>query len=154
MEILDVEASDDKDIGHVDVSRSSIVQSKRMKYFIKRKISLSPMEIILAIPCALKTLESLTKLVRKKHDEGLKILNFTEVEGLHVVQKININKNHCNKTLHFLVEGLVDIGASMLVMSIIVVYELNIMHLFFSSKFYKTTFGVVTQAFSKINELL
>jgi hypothetical protein len=75
MEIPDVEASDERDMGHVDVGKSSIVQSKKMNYFIKRKISLSPMEIILVILGALKTLESLVKLVRKKHDEGLKIVN-------------------------------------------------------------------------------
>ncbi len=50
------------------------------------------MEIILAIVGVLKTLESLIKMVRKKHDEGLKIVNFTKAKGLHVMQKININK--------------------------------------------------------------
>ncbi len=92
-------------------------------------------------------------LVRKKHDEGLKIVNFTKVEGLHIIWKININKSHCNKTLHLFVEGLVDIGASMLVMSTIVVHELSIMHLISGSKFYKIAFGVVINAFNKINEL-
>jgi hypothetical protein len=50
------------------------------------------MEIILAIIGMLKTLESLVKMVRKKHDERLNTVNFTKVKGLHVVQKININK--------------------------------------------------------------
>jgi hypothetical protein len=54
MEIHDVEVGDDRDMGHVDVGRSFIVQSKRMNYFIKKKISLSPMEMILAILSTLK----------------------------------------------------------------------------------------------------
>jgi len=87
-------------------------------------------------------------LVRKKHDEGLKIINFIKVEGSHVVRKININKSHHNKMLHLLVEGLVDIGSLMSIMFTIVVHELSITHLVFGSKFYKTTFGVVTQTFS------
>ncbi len=91
-------------------------------------------------------------MVRKKHDEGLKIVNFIKVEGSHVVRKININESHCNKTLHLLVEGLVDIGALMSITST-VVHELSIMHLVFGSKFYKITFGVVTQTFSIINEM-
>jgi hypothetical protein len=55
---------------------------------------------------------------------------------MHVIQKINVNRNHHNKTLHLLVEiannlleGLVDIGASMSVMSIVVVRELGLMHM-------------------------
>jgi len=92
-------------------------------------------------------------LARKKHDEGLKIINFIKVEGSHVVQKININKSHCNKMLNLLVEGLVDIGTSMSIMSIVVVHELSIMHLVFGSKFYKITFGVLIQTFSRINEM-
>jgi hypothetical protein len=55
---------------------------------------------------------------------------------MHVIQKININRNHHNKTLHLLVEiannmleGLVDASASMSMMSIVVVQELGLMHM-------------------------
>ncbi len=58
MEIPNVEADDDKDMGHVDVGKSSIIYSKIMNHCIKRKIPLFPMETILAILGALKTLES------------------------------------------------------------------------------------------------
>jgi hypothetical protein len=89
-------------------------------HFIKGKISLSPMETILVIPWKLKSLENLIKLAKKKHDEGLKSINLTKIERPTIVNRINVHKNHRNKTLHLfveinnhLVEGLVDIGASM-----------------------------------------
>jgi len=70
----------------------------------------------------------------------------------------SINKSYSNKTLHLfveisnnLIEGLVDIGASM---SIAIVWELGIMHLVSSLESYKTALGVITQALSKISELL
>jgi hypothetical protein len=50
-----------------------------------------------------------------------------------------------------LIEGLVDIGASM---SIVIVWELGIMHLVSSLESYKTALGVITQALNKISELL
>jgi len=46
----------------------------------------------------------------------------------------------------YLVEGLVDTGASMSVMAVAVVRELGLMHLVSGSKTYKTASGVVTQA--------
>lgn len=51
-----------------------------------------------------------------------------------------------------LVEGLVDISASMSIMSIVVVYELSIMHLVFGFESYKTTSGVMTQMLGKITK--
>jgi hypothetical protein len=51
------------------------------------------------------------------------------------------------------VEGLVDTRASMSMMFIALVHELGIMHLVMGSKSYKTTFGVVTQAFNEIPKL-
>ncbi len=112
------------------------------------------METILAILRKLESLESLIKLAKKKQDEGLKLVNLTKVEGLIVVHRINIHKNHRIKTLHLLVElnnnlleGLMDIGASMSIMSVVVVCELGIMHLVSKFEAYKITFGVVTQAF-------
>jgi predicted aspartyl protease len=99
------------------------------------------METILVILGELESLESLVKFAKKNHDENLKSVNLTKVEGLVVVRRISVNKNHHNKTLHLLVEinnhlveGLVDTWASMSVMSADVVGELGIIHLVFGSK--------------------
>jgi predicted aspartyl protease len=106
-------------------------------------------------------LESLVKLAKKKKDEGLKSINLTKVEGPPTVYRINIHKNSHNKTLHLLVklnnnllEGLVDIGASMLIMSTTVVHELGIVHLVIKFEAYKTTSRVVNQALGKITDFL
>jgi predicted aspartyl protease len=45
---------------------------------------------------------------------------------------------------NYVVERLVDTGASMSVMAVAVVRELGIMHLVVGSETYKTTLGVVT----------
>jgi hypothetical protein len=86
------------------------------------------METILAIPSELESLKSLVKVVRKKHNDCLKTMNLTKVERLHVIWRINVNKSHRSKTLHLfveindnLIEGLVDIGTSMSIMSITIV---------------------------------
>ncbi len=66
------------------------------------------------------------------------------------VRKICVNKTHRSKTFHLLVEindyiieGLVDTGASMSVLAAAVVKELGIMHLVTGNESYKTTSGVV-----------
>jgi len=55
---------------------------------------------------------------------------------------------------NYLVEGLVDTGASMSVMAVAVVRELGLMHLVSGSKTYKTTSGAITQALGRIDEML
>jgi len=55
---------------------------------------------------------------------------------------------------NYLVEGLVDIGASMSVMAAAVVRELGLMHLVSGSETYKTTLGAITQALGRIDEVL
>jgi predicted aspartyl protease len=67
------------------------------------------------------------------------------------VRRICVNKTHRSKTLHlsveinnYLVEGLVDTGASMSIMAAAVVRELGLMHLVAGSETYKTTSGTVT----------
>ncbi len=74
---------------------------------------------------------------------------------------MSVNKTHSNKTLHIVVEinqamieGLIDIGASMSVMATNVVRELGIMHLVASHETYKTASGIVIQALGRIVELL
>ncbi len=53
-----------------------------------------------------------------------------------------------------MVEGLVDIGTSMFVMVVAVGRELGIMHLVIRFETYKISFGVVTQAMGRIDEIL
>jgi hypothetical protein len=50
------------------VNRETIVRSKILSHFIKGKIALNPMEIVLMIPGELEHLESLVKLARRKKD--------------------------------------------------------------------------------------
>jgi len=70
-----------------------------------------------------------------------------------MIRRLSINKTHRSKTLHlsvevnsYLVEGLVDTGASMSVMVAIVVRELGLMHLVSGFETYKTASGTLTQA--------
>jgi hypothetical protein len=74
--------------------------------------------------------------------------------------RVNINEKNCSKTLHLvveinqaLIEGLVDIGASMLVMMASVIREFGIMHLVAGHETYKITFGILMQALGRIIEL-
>jgi hypothetical protein len=53
-----------------------------------------------------------------------------------------------------MIEGLVDIGASMLIMLASVVRELGIMHLVASHETFKTTSSIVIQALGRIIEFL
>jgi predicted aspartyl protease len=53
----------------------------------------------------------------------------------------------------YVVEGLVDMGASMSVTTVAVVRELGMMHLIAGSETYKTASGVVTQALGRIDEV-
>jgi len=51
------------------------------------------------------------------------------------------------------VEGLIDIGASMFAMVIVVVRELGIMHLVTKFETYKTMSGIITQAMGRIDKV-
>jgi len=77
------------------------------------------------------------------------------------IRKIYINNTLWNKTLHlfidinnYVVEGIIDIEASMSIMATTVVRKFNIMHLVTGFKTYKIAFGIVTQAMGKIDEVL
>jgi len=116
--------------------RDSTVRSKILSHFIKGKISLSPMETVLMIPGELEHLESLVKLARRRKDSEANENQVSMVSVVPALRKICINKTHRNKTLHllveinnYIVEGLVDTGASMSVMVVVVVRELGMMHL-------------------------
>ncbi len=103
------------------------------------------------IPGELEHLESLVKLVRRKRDSKATENQVSIVFAIPSLRKICINKTHRSKTLHLLVEinnyvveGLVDIRASMSVMAAAVVRELGMMHLVTGTETYKTTSGVIT----------
>jgi predicted aspartyl protease len=142
------------------VNRETTVKSKILSHFIKGKITLSPMETILMIPGELKHLESLVKLARRKKDTESVSDQVSVVSHVPAIRRICVNKTSRSKTLHlpveinrYIVEGLVDIGASMSVMAAAVVREMGMMHLVVGSETYKTASGVVTQALGRINEV-
>jgi predicted aspartyl protease len=142
------------------VDRDVAVRSKILSHFIKGKVALSPMETILLIPGELEHLESLVKLARRRRDSEMNENQVAMVSTEPTLRRICINKSHRSKTLHllvevnnYIVEGLVDTGASMTVMAVAVVRELGMMHLVTGSETYKTASGVITQAFGRINEV-
>jgi len=133
------------------VGRNTSVRSKILSHFIKGKISFSPMETILMIPGKLEHLESLVKLARRKRDSEATENQVLVVSAILSLRKICINKTHRSKTLHLLVEisnyvveGLVDTGASMFVMSATIVRELGMMHLVTRTETYKTASRMIT----------
>ncbi len=112
------------------------------------------------IPGDLEQLENLVKVSRRKKDAEIEGAQVLMVSAAPTVRRICVNKTHRSKTLHlsveinnYLVEGLVDTGASMSVMAAVVVRELGLMHLVSGSKTYKTASGTVTQALSRIEEV-
>jgi predicted aspartyl protease len=141
--------------------RDTSVRSKILSHFIKGKISLSLMETIMMIPGELEHLESLVKLARRKKDSEATENQVSIVSTVPSLRKICINKTHRSKTLHllveinnYIVEGLVDTGASMFVMVAAVVRELGMMHLVTGIETYKTASGIITQALGRIEEII
>jgi predicted aspartyl protease len=112
------------------------------------------------IPGELEHLESLMKLAQRKKDAKAVNDQVSMVLAGPAIRRISINKTHKSKTLHlpvemtsYVVEGLVDTGASMSVMSVVVVRELGMMHLVAGFETYKTASGVVTHALGRIDEV-
>jgi hypothetical protein len=144
----------------IGADRDAAVRSKILSHFIKGKVSLSPMETILLIPGELEHLESLVKLARRRRDTEVDENQVSMVSAVPTLRRICVNKTHRSKTLHllvevnnYIVEGLVDTGASMTVMAAAVVRELGMMHLVTGSETYKTASGVITQALGRISEV-
>jgi predicted aspartyl protease len=144
----------------VGANRDTSVRSKILSHFIKGKIPLSPMETIFMILGELEHLESLVKLARRKRDSETTENQVLVVSALPSLRKICVNKTHRSKTLHLpveisncIVEGLVDIGASMFVLAAAVVRELGIMHLVRGNESYKTASGAITQALGRVDEI-
>ncbi len=120
---------------------------------LREKFPLTPMETVLMIPRELEHFESLVKLAKRKKDAEAINDQVSMVSATLAIRQICINKTHRSKTLHlpveinsYVVEGLVDTGASMSVMVAAVVRELGMMHLVIGSETYKIASGVVTQA--------
>ncbi|CAK9277182.1 unnamed protein product [Sphagnum jensenii] len=141
-------------------NRDAAIRSKILSHFIKGRISLSPMETILLIPGELEHLESLVKLARRRKDTDVHENQVSMVSAAPTLRRVCVNKTHRSKTLHllveinnYIVEGLVDTGASMSVMAAAVVRELGMMHLVTGSETYKIASGVITQALGRINEI-
>jgi hypothetical protein len=107
---------------NIGLKKDPIIKKFFLTHVIKGKISFTPMETILTIIRELENLEGLVKLTKKQKNEEHKVLSTNAAtQQLPTLCWININKNHISKTLHLLVEmndciveGLVDIGASML----------------------------------------
>jgi predicted aspartyl protease len=142
------------------MGRETSVRSKILSHFVKGKISITPMETVLMIPGELEHLESLVKLAKRKKDVEAVNDQVSMVSAALAIRQICINKTHRSKTLHlpveinsYVVEGLVDTGASMSVMVAVVVRELGMMHLVIGSETYKIASGVVTQALGRIDEV-
>jgi predicted aspartyl protease len=144
----------------IGMNRETSVRSKIISHFIKGKNSLSPMETVLMIPGELEHLESLMKLARQRKDAEVTNNQVSMVSTTPTLRRICINKTHRSKTLqllveinNYVVEGLVDSGASMSIMVAAMVRELGIMHLIAGFETYKTASGVVTQALGRIDEV-
>jgi predicted aspartyl protease len=146
---------------NIGLEKDATVKSKILTHFIKGKVSLTPMETILTILGELEYLEGLVKLAsRQNNDEHRIFPTNATTQQLPTLHQISIIKNHKSKTFHLLVEinnciveGLVDIGASMFILIVAVIRELGIMHLIVGSESYKTTSCVVTQALGRIEGL-
>jgi predicted aspartyl protease len=150
----------DATIERAGANREESVKSKILSHFVKGKVSLTPMETVMMIPGELEHLENLVKVVRRKKDTEATNTQVSMVVVVPSPRHLCINKMHRSKTLHLsvkvnqcLIEGLVDTGASMLVMVVAVVRELGLMHLVSGSEAYKTTSGAITQALGRIEEV-
>jgi len=139
----------------------SSVKSKILSHFIKGKIALSPMETVLMIPGELEHLENLVKLARRKKDAELVSDQVSNVSPVPAIRRICVNKTNFCRALdlqveidRYIIEGLVDTGASMSVIAAAVVREMGMMHLVVGSESYKTASGVITQALGRIDEIV
>ncbi len=137
------------------------MKSNLLFHFIKRKISLTPMETILIILGELEYLEGLVKLARRRKDVKVHTNQMAIVHPTHAIQRVSVNRTHCSKTLHLavginhaLIEGLVETGASMSGMATNGVKELGIMHLVVGHETYKIASKIVTHALGRITEFL
>jgi hypothetical protein len=135
-------------------------RSKILLHFMKGRISLTPMETIMKILGEMEYLEGLVKLARRRKDEKTGRNQVAIVNSTPIIRRIYMNKNYRGKTMHLpveinngMIEGLVDTGASMLVMATNIVRELGIMHLVSGYETYKITSGTITTALGRLDEI-
>ncbi len=128
------------------------MRSKILMHFMKGKISFSPMEMIITLLEELEYLEVLVKLGRRKKDKTrqTKVQIVGKPSKLHK-EVICLNHLGKNKSIHLCVEvgdhqvhGLVDVGASMSIISTSTIRELGLMYLVVGSKNYKIVLALIT----------
>ncbi len=80
------------------------------------------------IPRELEYLEGLVKLTRRRKDEETGRNQVVTINNTPIVRRFSVNKNYKGKTMHLpmeinngMIEGLVDIGASMSVIAISII---------------------------------
>jgi hypothetical protein len=125
---------------------------------LKGKISFIPLETILNIIGEFEYLKVLMKLAKRCKDEKIQqVTHIVVILIIPTIKWVSVNKNHRGKTLHLtsevcngLIEGFVDIGASMSIMAIIIIQELGFMHSILGDESYKITFCTITKALGRI----
>jgi hypothetical protein len=80
------------------------MKSKKNSHFIKRNISLTPIETIFIILGELEYLEGLVKLTRRRKDAKGQKNQIVAIHSTLAIRKVNVNKIHRNKTLHLVVK--------------------------------------------------
>jgi len=139
----------------------STTKSKILTHFLNGKISFTPLEKFLIILGELQYLEGLVKLAKRwKDEEAQQVIHIFVVTTIPTIKHVSVNKNYRDKTLHLtmevqngLIEGLVDMGASMLMMATWIIQKLGIMHLVSDNENYKMTSSIVTRTLGRIINL-
>jgi hypothetical protein len=136
------------------------MKSKKLSHFIKGKISLILIETMFSILRKLEHLEILVKLAKQKRDGKHKIVKVVKIIVGTNLPKLCIHKTNNGKMMHLsmevhnhVVEGLVDSGVSMLVITTYVVNELGLMHQVIINEKYKIIFGIFIQAMGRLENL-
>ncbi len=100
------------------------MRSKKLSHFIKGKNSFILIETMFSILRELEHLEILVKLAKQKRDAKHKMVKVVKIIGGTNLPKVYIHKAKNGKMMHLsmevhnhVVEGLVDIGASMLLIT-------------------------------------
>jgi hypothetical protein len=87
-----LEPTPDAAIEGAGANREESVRSKILSHFIKGKISLTPMEMVMMIPGELEHLESLVKVARKRKDAKAASNQVSMVSAAPTIRRLSINK--------------------------------------------------------------
>jgi hypothetical protein len=108
----------------------------------------------------LEYFEGLVKLAKRKKDEKTCKNQVAIINNTPAIRRISVNKTYRRKTMHLpieinngVIEGLVNIGASMLVMVANIVRKFGIMHLVSGHETYKTTSRIVTTTLGRPDDM-